>query len=176
MSSYFVRMSGNMYGPFNRDQMLQMTSSGRINGQTEVSLDRVNWSPAAAVLEGPASRPPNAPAAPFGTGGSASLAMSSSADKKRYLELLRNNTRYPFYRTTILICSILGYVVAALPLIAFVVRVIWSGLGSVLIYEPFAAFFVAGLIAALVTVFREMFSMYADFVDSTLEHHSKSAQ
>ena len=175
MSSYFVRMSSNMYGPFSREQMLQMSSAGRINGQTEISVDRVSWSPAATILEGPNVRPPNAPVAPFGPG-VPSLMMSTSADKKKYLELLRNNTRYPFYRTTILICSILGYVVAALPLVAFVIRVLWFGLGSVLIYEPFAAVFAAGLIAALVTVLREMFSMYADFVDSTLEHHSKSVQ
>lgn len=67
----------------------------------------------------------------------------------------------------------MGYIVAVLPIVGLIVKVAWTGLSSVEIYEPFAAFLAAGFIAVFVTVAREMFSMYADFVDSTIEHHSR---
>lgn len=169
MSSYHVRISGNIYGPFNREQLAQMATAGRIKANTEVSTDRTTWGPASAVLDGVAPRPTG------GDGGSPEVRRGSTSpapETGRYLEVLRARTRYPFYRTTILVASILGYVAAAAPVIFFLGKIIWFGLSSVESYEPFAVIIASGLVAVFVTVAREMFSMYADFVDSTLDHHA----
>lgn len=169
MSSYHVRISGNIYGPFSREQLVQMATAGRINSKTEISTDRATWGPASTVLDGAAARPPS--------GGSAVPVESGSnsgpaPDTARYLETLRARTRYPFYRTTILVGAILGYIAAAAPVVVFLAKIIWFGLSSVESYEPFAVILASGMVAVFVTVTREMFSMYADFVDSTLDDHA----
>lgn len=168
MSSYHVRISGSIYGPFSREQLSQMAASGRINVKTEVSADRTTWVPASTVLDGVASRTPIGGSVGAGEG----AGVSGAPDTARYLESLRARTRYPFYRTTILVASILGYVVAAAPVLLFLAKIIWSGLSSVEVYEPFAVIIASGMVAVFVTVAREMFSMYADFVDSTLDDHA----
>lgn len=175
MSSYHVRIAGSVYGPFTVEQLQQLTAAGRINGQAEISTDRQNWMPVASVLGPGVSRPHHTPPANSGTPSTSSGAVSVAHDAGRYLEVLRNRTNYPFYRTTILICSILGYIVAALPILGLIIKVMWTGLSSMAVYEPFAVLFVAAVIGVFVTVLREMFSMYADFVDSTLEHHSRKS-
>jgi len=166
MSTYHVRVAGSVYGPFTHEQLMQLAASGRLQQQSEVSSDRKNWVPASAITgptqsAAPASSPVDSPRA------------SAHPDARRYLDALRGRTSYPFYRTTILICSLLGYIVAALPVIGLSVKLLWFGLSSIELFEPFAAVFAAAFIAVLVTVIREMFSMYADFVDSTIEYHSK---
>jgi hypothetical protein len=169
MSTYHVRISGSTYGPFTPEQLQQLAASGRINGQAEVSRDRQTWAPAATVLGAALTRPASAP---IPTPAPADMAMPKQ-EAKHYLEMLRNRTHYPFYRTTILICSILGYVLTALPIIGLVLKIVWTGLSSVEAIEVFGALFAAAFLGVFVTVSREMFSMYADFVDSTLAHHSK---
>lgn len=172
MSTYHVRIGGNVYGPFTSEQLQQAAAAGRITGSSEISTDRPGqahaWLPAAQVL-GPGSLRNGQSA------GSAPAAVSPAVtgNTQKYLESLRKNTRYPFYRTTILICSILGYVSALLPVVVVVWKVIWTGLSSISPYESIGAVFAAAFIGVLVTVSREMFSMYADFVDSTLDHHSR---
>lgn len=169
MSMYHVRISGNTYGPFTSEQIQQLAASGKINSQAEVSKDRQTWAPVASVLgvslarPAPAATPTPAPAE----------VLAPNQDAKLYLQTLRNRTHYPFYRTTILICSILGYLVTALPIIALVLKVVWTGLSSVAPVEVFGALFASAFLGVFVTVAREMFSMYADLVDSTLAHHSK---
>lgn len=169
MSTYHVRIAGSVYGPFTVEQLQQLSAAGRIDSQADVSLDRTNWMPVGSLL-GAASRTQQPPSTHTGT---SSGGQSGAIDTRKYLEVLRNRTNYPFYRTTILICSIIGYITAGLPIVALVVRVMWNGLSSMAVYEPFAVLFGAAVIGVFVTVLREMFSMYADFVDSTLEHHSK---
>jgi hypothetical protein len=166
MSIYHVRVAGSVYGPFTLEQLTQLAQSGRLQPQSEVSLDRISWMPASALL-GPA--PSHAQTSTKAT----PLRNTSHSDVRRYLDGLRGSTRYPFYRTTILICSILGYITAALPIIGLTIKVIWFGLSSLEIFEPFAALFATAFIAVFVTVLREMFSMYGDFVDSTLDYHSR---
>jgi hypothetical protein len=169
MSTYHVRIAGNTYGPFTSEQLQQLAASGKINGQAEVSKDRQTWAPVATVIGTAVSRPSSATIpvpAP-------AEAPAPKQEARLYLETLRNRTHYPFYRTTILICSILGYLVTALPIIGLVLKIVWTGLSSVIPIEVFGAFFASAFLGVLVTVAREMFSMYADLVDSTLAHHSK---
>jgi hypothetical protein len=168
MSTHYVRISGNVYGPFSREQLGQMATAGRINANTDLSADRVTWRPASALLDGIPWKASGGGGNSVEGGGSASVA----PDTAMYLESLRARTRYPFYRTTILVASILGYIAAASPVILFLAKIIWFGLSSVESYEPFAVIIGAGMVAVFVTVAREMFSMYADFVDSTLNHHA----
>jgi hypothetical protein len=175
MSSFYVRMSGKIFGPFTNDQLQQMRTAGRINGQTEISTDRTAWMPAATVLGTNDVSVTNAPQVPTGVGARVAQPIPTASDTKKYLAALRNNTRYPFYRTTILIYSILGYVGAALPIVALVGKVLWLGLSSVEVIEPIGAVIGSGLIAAFVTLFREIFSMYGDLVDSTIDHHYRES-
>lgn len=176
MSSYHVRVGGKVYGPFTGEQLQQAAAAGRITGTAEISTDRPGqphaWLPAAQVL-GPGSLRGGQPvgAAPNAVAGS----VVATGGTQKYLESLRNRTRYPFYRTAILICAILGYVAAFMPIGLIVFKVVWTGLSSISPYEVIGAVFAAAFIGVLVTVSREMFSMYADFVDSTLDHHSRSS-
>lgn len=169
MSSYHVRIAGSVYGPFSREQLGQMATANRINPTTEVSTDRVTWQPASTVVDGASWRTPSG-----GGGNQAEVAVvvGAAPDTAAYLESLRARTRYPFYRTTILVASILGYIAAAAPVLFFLAKIVWFGLSSVQPYEPFAVIIGSGMVAVFVTVAREMFSMYADFVDSTLNHHA----
>ena len=175
MSSYHVRISGSVYGPFTLDQLGQMVAAGRMNGQAELSTDRQKWVPAASVLGTSFPLPKATHAFQTASAGPAHNPGASSPDPRKYLEGLRNKTRYPFYRTTILICSIMGYIVAALPVLGLFGKVIWFGISSIQVFEPFAALFASVFIGVFITVIREMFSMYADFVDSTLDHHSRNS-
>lgn len=169
MSTFHVRISGNTYGPFTTEQLQQLAASGRINGQAEVSKDRQTWTPASTILGASLARPtPATVSTPAPT-----EVTPTKQESKRYLETLRNRTHYPFYRTTILICSILGYLLMALPIVGLGLKIVWTGLSSVEAIEVFGALFAATFLGVFVTVTREMFSMYADFVDSTLAHHSK---
>jgi hypothetical protein len=169
-------MSGKVFGPFSNDQLNQMRAAGRINGQTEISTDRAAWMPAGSMMGATDVAAANAPQMPIGAAVRSTSAAPSSTDTKKYVAAIRNNTRYPFYRTAIVIYSILGYILAALPVVALIGKVLWLGLSSVEIVEPFAAIIGAGLIAAFVTLFREVMSMYGDLVDSTIEHHSRTAK
>lgn len=178
MTTYHVQIAGSVYGPFTFDQLQQLAASGRINSQAEISTDRQGqphaWMPAASIL-GPAvtraAQETTHAASPLGP---AASTRAATGDTRRYLETLRNQTRYPFYRTTILICTVVGYFIAVLPILGLLYRVLWTGLSSVQVYEPFAVLFATAVIGVFVTVMREMFSMYADFVDSTIEHHSRN--
>jgi hypothetical protein len=166
MSSQYVRVAGNIYGPFSPEQLGQMRNSGRVNDQTEVSADRVTW----RALGGNVNVAPNVIPIPLGSDGDT---VGRQQDMKGYLERLRNQTHYPFYRTVVLVASVLGYVAAAIPLVALTVRVIWFGLSSITILQPVAAVIGSVLLVVIVTVAREVASMFADFVDSTLMRHAK---
>lgn len=166
MSSQYVRVAGNIYGPFSPEQLGQMRNAGRVNDQTEISTDRVTW----RQLGGSVSAAPNHGSMPFASDRGS---VGRQQDTKGYLERLRNQTRYPFYRTVVLVASILGYVAAAIPLVALAVRVLWFGLGSITIVQPVAAVVGSVLLVVVVTVAREVASMFADFVDSTLMRHAK---
>jgi hypothetical protein len=172
MSNYHVRLGGKIYGPFATDQLQQMAANGRINGSTDVSQDQRNWVPAASILGAGLTQTSHSP-----HGGSSSDGVHGGRAKSAasYLAGLRNRTHYPFYRTIVLICSILGYVIACLPVLALFFKLFWTGMSSIEVYEPFAAFFAALVIGVFVTVIREIASMYADLVDSTLDHHSRRA-
>ena len=172
MSTYHVRVAGNVYGPFSHAQLVQMATAGRVNGQTEISTDRINWTLAASVL-GAANSPSPSPV-PTAARGTAAGDNQPLPRGRKYLETLRNNSRYPFYRTTVLICSIFGYLIAAAPILGLFFKIVWRGLSSVEIYEPFGAIIAGVFIMVFVTVLREMFSMYADFVDSTIDYHSRN--
>lgn len=174
MIKYYVKIAGSVYGPFSVEQLQQMAAAGRIDGTAEVSADRQRWSPVAAVIGAGFGRPvPSAEIVASGAQPSARVADVNTKTAASYLAMLRNRTCYPFYRTTVLVCTILGYIIAGLPVLALLVKVLWTGMSSVAIYEPFAALFAAVLIGVFVTVVREIFSMYADLVDSTLDKHSK---
>jgi hypothetical protein len=176
MSKYHVRIAGSVYGPFTTEQLQQMAASGRLNGQAELSQDRQSWMPAATLLGTAFSHASQAarstPSSEPTQGARVAIPSKSAAG---YLASLRNRTHYPFYRTTVLFCSILGYILACLPVLALLFKVVWTGMSSIAVYEPFAALFAAILIGVFVTVIREIASMYADLVDSTLDTHSKNA-
>jgi hypothetical protein len=170
MSVYYVRRSGNIYGPFSREQLSQMLASGRLAPDADVSSDRSAWMPAASIVGGGAQ--PSLPPASPGAADLHGAAIGSGA--KQYLDRLRKRTQYPFYRTAVLVVTIIGYVGAVAPIVVLILRVAWNGLRSVEAYEPFAAVLGSALAAVFVTVMKEVASMFADFVDSTLMHHSKT--
>lgn len=178
MSMYHVRAAGKVYGPFSTEQLQQLSAAGRLNNQAEVSIDKLSWRPIAEVLAGAGGQPVGggSAAATVAAGRNVTDAGDHYGDAGKYLEALRNRTRYPFYRTSILIYSILGYVLAAIPIFGLVIKVFWTGISSVQVYEPFAVILGSALIAAFVTVLREVFSMYADFVDSTLDFHARATR
>ena len=172
MSTYHAKVAGKIYGPFTREQLSQMASSGRINAATEVSTDRVAWTTAGGLLgllAGPdaGTRGPLVDAAP------ASLIQRASGDSTGYLQLLRNHSRYPFYRTSVMVATVVGYMSAAAPIVVYLGRIAWLGLSSFELYEPVGSAVLSGLLAILVTVLREVASMFADLVDSTLDHHAR---
>jgi hypothetical protein len=172
VSNYYAKVTGKIYGPFTREQLNQMASSGRINSETEVSADRVAWTTAGGLLRLPAG--PDA-----GTRGTlvdaapASPIQRASGDSTGYLQLLRNHSRYPFYRTSVMVATVVGYMFAAAPIVVSLGRIAWLGLSSLEVYEPVASAVLSGLLAILVTVLREVASMFADLVDSTLDHHAR---
>jgi hypothetical protein len=168
MSGQYVRVAGNVYGPFSTDQLAQMRTAGRITDQTDVSADRSTWRP---LGSGAAAPPPVA--SPHASLAAMSVGSDGPEATKRYLERLRRQTRYPFYRTTVFVASILGYVVAAAPIVGLVLQILWFGLGSIGILQPLAAVAASVLVIVIVTVAREVASMYADFVDSTLAEHAR---
>ena len=173
MNSFYAKVSGKVYGPFTREQLMQMASSGRVNAATEVSVDRSTWSTAGAVLGLPSGIDG------FAQSGAAGPAMptpsrSVAIDSSGYLQILRNHSRYPFYRTSVLVAAVVGYMTAAAPLLIYGARIVWLGLSSFEPYELVAAAVASGLLAILVTVLREVASMFADLVDSTLDHHARA--
>ncbi|MEI8368137.1 MAG: DUF4339 domain-containing protein [Planctomycetia bacterium] len=172
MSSFYAKVSGKVYGPFTREQLMQMASSGRVNAATEVSADRNAWSTAGALLglaSGPEGYAQPAAAGPTMPTPSRSVTIDCSG----YLQILRNHSRYPFYRTSVLVAAVVGYMTAAAPVFIYGARIIWFGLSSFEPYELVGAAVASGLLAILVTVLREVASMFADLVDSTLDHHAR---
>jgi hypothetical protein len=171
MSTYYVRNGGKVYGPFTQQQLSQLSASGRVLPQTEVSTDQVRWLPASSVV---GTATPTVPPASSGIGPSQESGNGGDgSDTKRYLKRLRERTHYPFYRTVTLIVAAIGYMASAAPLVALGMQVVWNGLSSVEIWQPFAAIVTSGLSGVFVTVLREVASMYADIVDSTVAFHSK---
>ncbi len=47
--SYFIRIKGKPFGPFDDNQLQDMKTRGRLNPTTEVSSDRVHWQPASTL-------------------------------------------------------------------------------------------------------------------------------
>jgi hypothetical protein len=74
----------------------------------------------------------------------------------------------------VLVAAVVGYMTAAAPVLVYCARIIWFGLSSFEPYELVAAAVLSGLLAILVTVLREVASMFADLVDSTLDHHARA--
>ena len=48
--SYFVRISGKIFGPFDETQLLEMKSKGKISRMTEVSENKRDWQPAETLM------------------------------------------------------------------------------------------------------------------------------
>jgi hypothetical protein len=66
---YFIRLSGQIRGPFNWSQLVDLRNRGRLQGFHEISADRVNWVEAGTLAElFPPRAPPQmpGPAAPGG--------------------------------------------------------------------------------------------------------------
>jgi len=173
MNAFYAKVSGKVYGPFTKEQLMHMASSGRLNASTEVSVDQSTWTTAGAVLGlGPSvegvSRAGTAGAVP------PTPSRGPVVDSSGYLQVLRNHSRYPFYRTSVLVAAVVGYMTAAAPVLVYCARIIWFGLSSFEPYELVAAAVLSGLLAILVTVLREVASMFADLVDSTLDHHARA--
>jgi len=173
MNNYHAKVGGKVYGPFTREQLMQMVSSGRINAATEVSVDRVAWTTAGSVL-GLAASADVGPRVPSPDGAPPNSAHRSVGDGSSHLQILRNHSRYPFYRTSVTVAAFVGYMTAAAPILGYLGRIAWLGLSSFEFYELLAVAVVSGLVAILVTVLREVASMFADLVDSTLDHHARS--
>ena len=47
--SYFVRIKGRAFGPFDEPQLLEMKSQGRISRTTEISENRIDWQAAESL-------------------------------------------------------------------------------------------------------------------------------
>jgi hypothetical protein len=172
MSTYYAKVAGKIYGPFTSEQLNQMASSGRINSATEVSTDRAAWTTAGALLSLPVV-PDAGTRGPLVAAEPASPVQRASGDSTGYLKLLRNHSRYPFYRTSVMVATVVGYMVAAAPIVVYLGRIAWLGLSSFELYDPVASAVLSGLLAIFVTVLREVASMFADLVDSTLDHHAR---
>lgn len=168
MSEMFVRTGGKVFGPYSPQQLAALVASGRVTPQTEVSSDRVNWVPAAALQSaaGPTTAAREAGPHRGGTSG--------------YLAALRGRTNYPVYRAVVTIFAILGFVGAGIPTVAHVVMIVRLGLDKYfqsvagqewLVVMPF---FVSALAAVGVKFYQEFATMIVDFADSTIDHHSRS--
>ena len=173
MGSFYAKVAGKVYGPFTKEQLMQMASSGRVNAATEVSADRTTWTTAGALLGLAPGPEAFAQAGPVGSAPQ-NPSRAPSPDSASYLQILRNHSRYPFYRTSVLVAAVVGYMTAAAPVVVYCARIIWFGLSSFEPYELVAAAVASGLLAILVTVLREVASMFADLVDSTLDHHARA--
>jgi hypothetical protein len=167
MSEIFVRSGGQVYGPYSQQQYASLVSSGRVTPATEVSTDRTTWVPAARFKSDTAGRPVGA------------STRSGRAGASTYLTELRGRTNYPIYRAVVLIFSILGFIGAALPTIGHVILVLRFGLEDYfktvegqewMIVMPF---FVSAMVAVGVKFYQEFATMIVDFVDSTIDHHSR---
>ncbi|MBR0224953.1 MAG: DUF4339 domain-containing protein [Thermoguttaceae bacterium] len=51
MSKYYVKVVGRAFGPLPSERIVQMIKDGKINRETEISADAVDWRPAAEVAE-----------------------------------------------------------------------------------------------------------------------------
>lgn len=162
MSGMYVRSGGQIYGPYSQQQLAAMLSSGRITPTTEISADRVTWMQAASIQSrhAAAARP---------TRGSAS----------GYLTDLRGRTNYPIYRAVVMISTILGFIVAAAPVIVHIVVIL--NMGFQRYFESVRGeewrvglpFFIAALAAVGVKFYQEFATMLVDFVDSTIDHNAR---
>ena len=88
---------------------------------------------------------------------------------QNYLEEIRHRTAYPIYRKTVMVLAIILKVIAVLTAISAVVAIFQEPVAVI----PF------GLYSALlwfvgIPIFREVSLMFVDFVDSTLQHNSRS--
>ena len=164
MSDMFVRSAGKVFGPYSQQQFAALVSSGRVTPQTEVSTDRVTWFPAGS-LQSSAS--------------TSAVQQGHRGGTATYLSGLRGRTNYPVYRAVVTIFAILGFIGAALPSVAHVVMVARLGLERYfdsiegqewLVVMPF---FISALAAVGVKFYQEFATMIVDFVDSTIDHHSR---
>jgi len=165
MSQYFVRSGGQVFGPYSQQQLSSLAASGRVTPTTEISTDRVNWSPA-STLQG-------------GSSGGQQAAAPAAVNPARYLERVRGRTHYPIYRAVVLICSVIGYIGAALISIAHVVMIIRMGLDQyfrMIEGQPWMVvlpFVMSAVVAVLVKFYQELTTMLVDFTDSTIDYHAR---